>query len=117
MANSDKEEKKTIVVKSNVVKDLDIEEPAADDLIDEEEEELDEEALTKEQYFDDATEMANVVDEENVDDVKQISKDEFEKHCVISKPSNLSNCEFWKNEYRDIYWIYDTTKDIHYFYD
>ena len=55
MANSDKEEKKTIVVKPNVVKDLDIEEPAADDLIDEEEEELDEEALTKEQYFDDAT--------------------------------------------------------------
>ena len=55
MANSDKEEKKTIVVKQNVVKDLDIEEPAADDLIDEEEEELDEEALTKEQYFDDAT--------------------------------------------------------------
>ena len=54
MANSDKEEKKTIVVKPNVVKDLDIEEPAADDLIDEEEEELDEEALTKE-YFDDAT--------------------------------------------------------------
>lgn len=55
MANSDKEDKKTIVVKPNVVKDLDIEEPAADDLIDEEEEELDEEALTKEQYFDDAT--------------------------------------------------------------
>ena len=55
MANSDKEEKKTIEVKPNVVKDLDIEEPAADDLIDEEEEELDEEALTKEQYFDDAT--------------------------------------------------------------
>ncbi len=55
MANSDKEEKKTIVVKPNVVKDLDIEEPAADDLIDEEEEELDEEVLTKEQYFDDAT--------------------------------------------------------------
>ena len=55
MANSDKEEKKTIVVKPIVVKDLDIEEPAADDLIDEEEEELDEEALTKEQYFDDAT--------------------------------------------------------------
>ena len=55
MANSDKEEKKTIVVKPNLVKDLDIEEPAADDLIDEEEEELDEEALTKEQYFDDAT--------------------------------------------------------------
>ena len=55
MANSDKEEKKTIVVKPNVVKDLDIEEPVADDLIDEEEEELDEEALTKEQYFDDAT--------------------------------------------------------------
>ena len=55
MANSDKEEKKTIVVKPNAVKDLDIEEPAADDLIDEEEEELDEEALTKEQYFDDAT--------------------------------------------------------------
>ena len=55
MANSDKEEKKTIAVKPNVVKDLDIEEPAADDLIDEEEEELDEEALTKEQYFDDAT--------------------------------------------------------------
>ena len=42
MANSDKEEKKTIVVKPNAVKDLDIEEPAADDLIDEEEEELDE---------------------------------------------------------------------------
>ena len=55
MTNSDDEEKKTIVVKPNVVKDLDIEEPAADDLIDEEEEELDEEALTKEQYFDDAT--------------------------------------------------------------
>ena len=55
MANSDKEEKKTIVVKPNVVKDLDIEEPAADDLIDGEEEELDEEALTKEHYFDDAT--------------------------------------------------------------
>ena len=55
MANSDKEEKKTIVVKPKEVKDLDIEEPAADDLIDEEEEELDEEALTKEQYFDDAT--------------------------------------------------------------
>ena len=55
MTNSDEEEKKTIVVKPNVVKDLDIEEPAADDLIDEEEEELDEEALTKEQYFDDAT--------------------------------------------------------------
>ena len=53
MTNSDEEEKTVQSPETDLAKDIEIEEPAADDLLGEEE--LDEEILVKEQYFDDAT--------------------------------------------------------------
>ena len=53
MTNSDEEEKTVQSQETDLAKDIEIEEPAADDLLGEEE--LDEEILVKEQYFDDAT--------------------------------------------------------------